>query len=219
MGEVGDQDGVGGSHELAQRGNVVEKIARGKVVDINAPGTLIYITQVENLSPILEEGVLSQAEARKKKKTGYSMRWKGHSDPKFVYVGKIRAGGEQEFKNVQDFAIHILHPNEADQTAVLILDPSVEDNSETTEWESERLVLGRIPPDKVVGIAVGGTRRPFMMDYVPQRESIVDLHSDGKLVRQLLGFARQDVRRISRKNPDRAVPIYDMTGKLLWPVG
>lgn len=200
----------------ASRSKTPEESALSRVCEIDAPGTLFYVTTVDHLTGILRHGIVSLNLA-KKLGISYQMRWKGHSNPDLVYMGVNKADEREDWNNLEKFTIQISHPNDARGIAVLILDDKTRQNSEKSDWNAERLIRDRIPQQHIIGIAIGGSMEPAIYDYLPQRKTITSLTKDHRLIGDLRSKALQTMNREFGGSPEKYVPIYDLKGNILWP--
>ena len=193
-----------------------EEFALSRVREIDVSGILFYVTTTDCLERIFKHGIVSENRA---KKTGmpYEMRWKDHSNPDYVYIGINKVDKRAKFGDLEKFAIQISHPKDAERIVVLILDDKLGENSEKSEWESERLVRDRISPQYIIGIAVGGSMEPAIYDYLPQRETITSLTSDKLLIDGLKDSVLQIMEDSFGNNTESFLPIYGFKGNLLWP--
>lgn len=193
-----------------------EESVKSKVREINAPGTLAYVTTIDQLPQILRDGIISASFAKRAKRP-YEMRWKGPSDPNRVYVAELKQKpGPEEFDNLEKLAIAIGHPEDASRTVVIILKPELRKKIIGSNYDAE-LIRYRISPDYFDGIAVGGSMEPAIYDYLPQRETITSLTKNRHMVKDLKNKVVRQMQNAFSGQPDKFFPVYDLNGKVLWP--
>jgi len=208
-----------GIKELVEDKLSQEESALAKVCEINVPGTLAYVTTVDDLPAIFEVGAISEKFAKRIGRR-YQMHWERYSDPRRVYIAKLRPKGEGDFESLEKLALEIGWYPKPEQVAVLILSPEIEKKTSGSDqnWEAERLIKYRFAPKYLLGIAVGGSNEPTCLrDYAPLREEITTMTKDRELIEGLKDRVLNLMKKAFAGHPERFLPIYDLNCNLLWP--